>query len=578
MKIPLFSIEKKLLTLLLCIPLNGHSQVINGSFGRTTHFYERCSSYEEEIKKESFEVAWRGERISKAIVIWAERKTEENISFRISNFNASDGTALSGSARLSSVEYVRADLESKPCGGHSDRDPDHYLELGDVLSTSLDPIINPSCPSVYWLSMDIPATSKPGQYNGTIEVCSSGKVELELQLSIQVVEYSLPPVDHWSFHLDLWQFPAAVVDRYNETHPGQPITYWSDEHFGLLQKKYRLLGDMGQKVITAHIKEGALGSPSMVQWIMQTDSSWVYDFKVFERYVESFMSWGISKQISCQSPVGWNSDVIPYWCESTGTMKELCAPIGTELYAERWNHFLGEFRAYLDERGWFNKAILYLDEVEPEKLTWIIKFIKANHPDWKIGLAGFHTPTDFVDANVFDLSLMVGYEGNPKRQDHNGRTTFYTSCSPPRPNNFIAGDADPATNIWIGWHAQQLDVQGFLRWAFDYWTVIDPMEQRIGGFTSGDFSLSYRSSNEPDMEFYPSVRLELLREGIEDFEKIIILKKKLKESGIPADFIKYQRLLRKVDEFNMASGESKEVSQLVDGAQQLLKEIVTNSK
>lgn len=577
-RIPMFSITVHLALLFLCGPIYIHSQKLIGSFGPTARFYEKCRPFSEEIRHESFEVAWRGERISRAIVIWTEQDSLEDISFYISAFTDSDGTPLDGKPHLRSVNYVKADPESKPCGGHADRDPGHFRYLGDVLGSVPDTSIHPGCPSVYWLTLDIPASSEPGLYNGSVSVLLSGQPALEFKLKIEVTANTLPPVEKWTFHLDLWQFPAAMVDRYNGEHPDQKMAYWSEDHYDLLRKNYRLLASMGQKVITAHIKEGALGSPSMVRWIMHADSTWEYDFEPFKQYVDSMMSWGIDKQISCQSPVGWNSDLIPYWCESTRTMKVFSAPIGTGIYANRWNHFLDALKECLDEKGWFEKAVLYLDEVEPEKLDWLIEFIKAHDPDWKIGFAGFHTPSDFVDSNVFDLSLMVGYEGNPNRRARHGRTTFYMSCNPPRPNNFVAGDTDPAANIWIGWHARHLGLQGFLRWAFDYWKVPDPFDQRIGEYTSGDFSLSYRSSNNLDMEFYPSVRLELLREGIEDFEKIAILEKQLKDPGIPEDLEKHRRLVGKIDEFSHSSGKTGELYRLVDGARELLNDISSNPK
>ncbi len=59
--------------------------------------------------------------------------------------------------------------------------------------------------------------------------------------------------------------------------------------------------------------------------------------------------------------------------------------------------------------------MLYLDEVGSEELREVIQLIKNNHPEWKIGMAGFHTPSDFVDSNVYDMSLMVGIDGNPGR-------------------------------------------------------------------------------------------------------------------------------------------------------------------
>ncbi len=86
-------------------------------------------------------------------------------------------------------------------------------------------------------------------------------------INIQVVDYFLPKSSAWNFHLDLWQFPTSVADRFNENHPSKTIDYWSEEHFAILKREYTILADMGQKVITAHIKEGALGSSSMIKWI-----------------------------------------------------------------------------------------------------------------------------------------------------------------------------------------------------------------------------------------------------------------------------------------------------------------------
>ena len=64
----------------------------------------------------------------------------------------------------------------------------------------------------------------------------------------------------WSFHLDLWQFPSNVLERYNDERSRADIIAWSDKHFALLKPAYKLLADTGQKVITAHIKKNALGT------------------------------------------------------------------------------------------------------------------------------------------------------------------------------------------------------------------------------------------------------------------------------------------------------------------------------
>ena len=106
-------------------------------------------------------------------------------------------------------------------------------------------------------------------------------------------------------------------------------------------------------------------------------------------------------------------------------------------------------------------------------------------------------------------------------------TTFYTSCFQKRPNSFVASHADPMDMVALPWHALERRHDGYARWAYDNWQSADPLDLREGSFTAGDFSLVFRSSNDKDMTVVPSIRLEALREGMEDFEKIQVLRKSL---------------------------------------------------
>jgi hypothetical protein len=98
---------------------------------------------------------------------------------------------------------------------------------------------------------------------------------------------------------------------------------------------------------------------------------------------------------------------------------------------------------------------------------------------------------------------------------------------------------------------------------------------RMGGHTSGDYALCYRSSNTLDMQVYSSVRLEFIREGIQDFEKINMLKEELGKSDRPEDQMILSELAAKINEFTATSGQSDSLPQLVESAQKTLKKIVT---
>jgi len=560
------------------------AQEVNATFANPVHFYEKCAPYQGDVKTSVRLSAWRGERISQALILWSGGPGIHDITIRVPPIISGGDTISPEAILLRSVGYVRADLESRPCGGYEHRDPAHFIRLGDILIDQTVSTLGPDCPEVYWLTIDVPGTCMPGLYEGKVEVWHADRIARQLSLTVDVSELRLPPVSEWKFHLDFWQYPTAVVDRYNETHPGDEIAYWDADHFALLQKMYRPLAGMGQKVITAHIKEGALGSPSMIEWMLQPDGNWKFDFSVFDAYVQAMTRLGIFRQINCHSPIGWNSDQITYLDMEHGGIQTMEAPIGSGAYKRIWKGFLDSFRMHLIEQGWFHKTVLFLDEVEPGLLDWTIGFIHAHDPDWNIGLAAFRFPPDSVRIHLQDLSLMIGVDGGSGMHDRPEVLTFYTSCNPQHPNHFVAGDADPYENLRVGWYAASNGYNGFLRWAFDNWSVTDPADQQVGAFTSGDFSFLYRSSNNLDMTFYPSVRMELIREGIEDHEKILILKERLNSSGSATHMRLSALLTEKLAAVSgkagkpHESGEPHESGKLMKDARRLLDEITTSLK
>ena len=157
----------------------------------------------------------------------------------------------------------------------------------------------------------------------------------------------------------------------------------------------------------------------------------------------------------------------------------------------------------------------------------IIGLIHYNSPDWKIGLAYSHEQPADIIGSLYDVSGIFETEQRVETYAHQ-TTSFYTSCTQIRPNVYLAQDADPADLSAFAWYALKRGYNGYLRWAFDNWKSHDPYDLVEGRFTAGDFSLVYRSGNTKPIDIVPSVRSELLRDGIEDYEKALILQDKLK--------------------------------------------------
>ena len=370
-------------------------------------------------------------------------------------------------------------------------------------------------PVKIWVTINTPADAVPGIYTGTIQVKSANEVKQKFNLELLVVDHQLPAVADWSFHLDLWQFPFQLTTLCRDN--GENVVPFSDEYFAMMKPFYQLLADAGQKVITTYIKDGAFNSgQTMVKWSKNSSDEWIFDYTDFDKYVGKMMEWGINKQISCFSLAGWKTSV--GYKDASGTDRTLELTIGTEEYNTVWAAFLTSFKTHLQEKGWFDKTVLYMDEIKEDGMKSIIALIKENDANWKIGLSGGNVDSG-IENSLYDYSTILGYE----RQSDNAVSTFYTSCSQQYPNNYVTAQTNPAEMSWMAWYALAKGFDGYLRWAYDYWTQSDPTSAQDGSNASGDFNMIYRSENTAAAVPISSIRLELLREGIQDYEKARIL-------------------------------------------------------
>lgn len=559
-------------TLFLFLPIclifcfSSFSQTLEGSFESKFKRYQKNESFSGTETQNWNTVAWKGDRIHKQIVLWSSSNVN-GLSYSLSNLTKGGDQIASSNIKLRFGQYIKGDPEARSCAEY----PTHpsFVEIVDALSEDAVTSISSTDPSKLWLTIDVPSATVAGIYTGTFTV-NGGSTPLVFNISINVVDYTLPDVANWNFHLDLWQFPTKILNHYNIANPGNPITVWSNEHFDLFEPSYRILADMGQKSIAAQIKEGALGMPSMIRWTLKTNGTWEYDFTAFDQYVTTLMSWGITKQIDCFSPVGWNESVIPYWNEATNSMANLSADIGSTTYNTRWDHFLTAFKAFLDVKGWFNKTVLYLDEVEQSKLNDVFTMVQNNNSAWKIGIAHTTTLSASNSNQLYDASGILGTASTAGRADK--ITTFYTSCTQAKPNSYVTPETSLAEMAWMGWHATSEGLDGYLRWAFDNWLLNDPFDARDGAHTAGDFAMIYRDSNNSPSKYLPSLRGVLLRDGIQDFEKLKILKVSLEGSTDPHDQIILDELNAIIDNFDSNSGSGAE--QIVIEGQQAIEDIV----
>ena len=477
--------------------------------------------------------AWQGERVHAPLVVWVNDSAwSGTLDYEMSDLTGGHGEVISNDrVRILYPAYVAADPERRGCDGYRTRDGIEPVYLADALSATPGPVALPGEPFKVWLAIDVPEDAGPGSYSGLFVVQDPSLEDAEVIFSVNMVvlDHKLPPPSEWQFELNLWQHPEWVLEHYNDTHPDAPIERWSAGHYSLLEGSYRLLGDTGQKWVTTTLKDGAHGAPGMVSWrrVREDGNEWRFDFTAFGAHVEKLIGWGVGPRIEAFGVLGWNRDEIPYWSEQHQQVRTLDAPVGSVAHSAAWQAFLPAFRAYLEERGWLAQTWLSIDESDAATLRSLVELIRADDPDWNIALSYFVTdlPADVLAlAQATNIYLGIAEEEGLPNTAETVRT-LYTSCADGRRvNTFVTPDSNPAEVEWLTWYAGKLDRDGYSRWAYDYWRAVEPLDLRQLSHTSGDTALVYRTSNDRDLDVVASVRLELLRYGIQQYEKRRILR------------------------------------------------------
>lgn len=461
------------------------------------------------------DTVWQNERVYNQIILESKDTDINGLNIYVTDMVAPDGIIPAESIRLYKVGYVKGDaipaVDSQP-------NPRTNAYVADALTEILPTELVAGEPEAIWISVDVPDDIPTGIYSGAVNIAKGDDMLAKCEMTFKVTSHRLPDSGDWSFFLDIWQFPYRLINIVNGN--GGTIVPFSNAHFELLRPFYRLLADAGQKCITAYIKDGAFNpGETMIKWAKNADSSWTFDYTDFDNYVGFMMSLGIDRQISCFSLGGWNNSVGYSDMTQGGKYQTMSLKIGSPEFNEIWNIFLNDFRSHLLSKGWMDKTVLYMDENRNDDMRLIVKTIRSNGSDWKIGLSGRYIDAD-VEREFYNYSTIIGTTPSTTAISV---PIFYTSCSQTHPNNFLTPENSVAEMTWMPWHAMALGFKGYQRWAFDNWFQSDPFDACDKLNTAGDFHMIYRSDNTVNSKPVLSIRWEMLRDGIQDYEKCRLL-------------------------------------------------------
>ena len=235
---------------------------------------------------------------------------------------------------------------------------------------------------------------------------------------------------------------------------------------------------------------------------------------------------------------------------------------GTEEYMALFSDYCRQLVDHLKEKGWYEQHCVYwFDEPAPDDYEFVKRGMKDLHEaDPRLKRMLTEQPEEAFYGYV-DIWLPVlsryDHEKTQARKEKGEEIWWYICTGPktPYPNNFIDHPAiEPRIWLWMTW---DYGVTGCHIWRVNYWNgrlvyqdelqnpYEDPMSYVSGygrepGFVgywgNGDGRIIYppnRNPNESDRKYLSgpvnSVRWELIREGVEDYEYFWLLREKIKE-------------------------------------------------
>ena len=375
-----------------------------------------------------------------------------------------------------------------------------------------------------WISVFTPAEVQPGIYRGIVTL-STGKQKLSLPFHVEVFAATVPTeqklwVTNW-----LW-FEHELMEKHYPQLKTDPDRYWK-----ILENIGRTMAQYKQNVIFVPVR--TLAKAQLV------DDAVHYDFTLFDRWIEIFDHAGIARMIEgghlCSrlgggydSPYVIATDLIE---NGQISRKELSAD--DPRAEENLRVFLRQLRSHLKQRGWLGRYVQHVHDephgTEMPVYRRVVHIVSEELPGVStldaISLqedipAVAETTIWVPKLGTFDdrLEAIGAHQGS-------GGQSWYYICLDPRGkylNRFI--DFPSLKVRLLPWVDYKYGLTGYLHWGGNFWTEL-PFENVQpdwgNGFflPAGDGAIVY-----PDPEHdrvFVSLRLEIMREGIEDYELLM---------------------------------------------------------
>ena len=460
--------------------------------------------------------AGRNERESFQIVVTAGSQPCRDVTVTVSALQQDGGAFVIPSSRIAvnPVGYVQTEQPAYPVE-RVGWWPDPLLPPGLVT-------VAPEQRQPFWVTVHVPEDAPAGVYRGAVTVRADGLAAGAVPLELRVWDLTLAPTPPLPSAVAL---QPEILSRFYHQSPVADSTlrnYWN-------------------MLFTHRLSSDDVGDPlpDGMNAVIDGRFSGQADFSAFDKRLEYCFPRGLTAFQAARLP-GFQDQ-------------------GRDLQLdeqERVVAYLRDLAAHLDSRGWLDRAfVMTWDEPRDGRAEQVLKELQVIHranPRLRARLDGPVTGplVELCDkeVDIWGLHLLNVAQGGAQAQANlarwrrEGRTLWmYVACDVhhPYPNLFVDYPLmDCRVLPWMNW---KYDIGGFL-----YWSAIWFGEDNLKGdspeakwphrpWVAATYSTEWEGKRHifngdgqfiypgPDGTALSSIRLEALRDGMEDYEYLYLL-------------------------------------------------------
>jgi hypothetical protein len=275
-----------------------------------------------------------------------------------------------------------------------------------------------------WLSVRVPKDAAAGTYSGTVTVSANGPTPVAIPVELRVIGWTMPDTKEWASFIDIIQSPDTLVETYK-------VALWSEEHWKLIDRSCGILGRVGNKTVWVPvIARTHLGNEQgMVRWIQKEGGGYDYDFAVMDRYLDTAIKHlgkvPVVEYLVWELAAGWQwsgADVrdkdavqVSVLDPKTGAITLMKAPpFGTPEAREFWKPLYEALRQRMAKRG-MTAAQMTGASFDRTPLKAALDDIHAVAPDFGWGFFGHPWMTKVWDKpcgyHTFVYHSWDGWDG-----------------------------------------------------------------------------------------------------------------------------------------------------------------------